>query len=99
MAKPAQVLGFGIGERHVRHWQVEQYLHALADQSTRVEMQEFGRTFQNRPQLLVTISSEANLANIDKLLADRTLPNQQKGVFFLILVHLVVHSHFFPLNP
>lgn len=79
VAKPAQVLGFGIGERHVRHWQVEQYLQALADQSTRVEMQEFGRTFQNRPQLLVTISSEANLANIDKLLADRSLPNQQKS--------------------
>ena len=73
--KPEQTLGFEVGERHVRHWQVVDYLENLADTSERVSIEEFGRTFQQRPQLLVTISAPENLTKVDELLANRQLPN------------------------
>ncbi|QOL26214.1 hypothetical protein LP316_02625 [Thalassotalea sp. LPB0316] len=78
IAKPEQVLGFEVGERHVRHFQVVNYMQTLAQQSDRVLIEEFGRTFQQRPQLLLTISSPKNLARLDEIIANRQLPNKQK---------------------
>jgi len=79
ISKPEQVLGFEVGQRQVRHFQVVNYMQTLAQQSDRVNIEEFGRTFQNRPQLLLTISSPENLARVDELLDNRKLPNKQSA--------------------
>lgn len=68
---PESSLGFGIGERHPRHDQVLQYLSQVAATSPRVTIEEMGRTTQFRSQVLLTISSPKNLANIEQILARR----------------------------
>jgi len=64
-------LGFGIGERHPRHDQVLNYLTQVADSSSRVTIKEIGRTTEFRSQVLLTISSPTNLANLDDILTRR----------------------------
>lgn len=74
---PAQILEFEIGERHIRYDQLIQYFGALADSSTRVKLTGMGKTPQLREQLLVTISSEKNLANLDQILKRRNSHNNK----------------------
>ncbi|HEX2163009.1 MAG TPA: M14 metallopeptidase family protein, partial [Thermoanaerobaculia bacterium] len=64
---PAEVLGFEIGTRHVRHDQIVDYVTRLAAASDRVEVEEQGRTYEGRPQLLLTISTPANLARREEI--------------------------------
>jgi len=69
---PASALGYGIGERHPRHDQVLSYLQQVAASSSRVQLEEMGRTTQFRSQVLLTISSPNNLNNIEQILARRS---------------------------
>ena len=71
ISKPSQVLGFGVGERHLRHDQLLAYMSQIAAQSERIKLTEFGRTYQQRKQVLLTISSPENLANLETILANR----------------------------
>ncbi|REL34011.1 hypothetical protein DXX92_00815 [Thalassotalea euphylliae] len=71
ISKPSQVLGFGVGERHLRHDQLLDYMSQLAGQSERIKLTEFGRTYQQRKQVLLTISSPENLAKLDSILTNR----------------------------
>ncbi|WP_100642437.1 M14 metallopeptidase family protein [Alteromonas facilis] len=61
---PSSVLGAEVGEWHVRHDQLVAYMHALAKASDRVSIQETGRTHENRPLLLLTISAPENQVRI-----------------------------------
>lgn len=69
---PESILGFGIGERHPRHDQVLSYLQQVAASSSRVKIEEMGRTTQFRSQMLLTISSPENISNLDDILARRS---------------------------
>ena len=57
---PRDVLGFEVGERHARPDQITAYLRALAAASPRVRFEEQGRTWEGRPQPLLTITSPEN---------------------------------------
>ena len=76
---PSSTLGFEIGQRHVRHDQLSNYLYTLANKSERVSITSMGKTAQQREQLLVTISSPENLANLTDMLNKRDLFPQQKN--------------------
>lgn len=67
---PADVLGYPVGTWHVRHDQLANYMYALAEASDRVSIKEIGRTHEQRPLLLLTITSPDNLANIEQLRSD-----------------------------
>ena len=77
---PSNTLGFGIGERHVRHDQLKAYFYTLSQHSNRIEMTSIGRTAQQREQFLVTVSSPENLTNLDDLLTKRQVPYQGKSL-------------------
>ncbi len=64
---PQQFLGFQIGEQHVSHDQIVAYMKELARTSDRVTLQEYARTYENRPCLLLTISSVENQKNIEQI--------------------------------
>ncbi len=64
---PKSVLGAEVGEWHVRHDQLVNYMYAVAKASDRVTITEYARTYENRPLLMLTISSPKNLKNIDEL--------------------------------
>ncbi len=72
LLKPEALLGFGIGERHIRHDQLVQYMEILAKNSDKVQLTDIGYTNEMRRQLLMTISSPKNLARLPELLATTT---------------------------
>ena len=67
---PQQYLGYQVGDWHIQHDALVSYFKKIADLSNRVQLTEYGRTYENRPLLLMTISSPKNLANIDKIKAE-----------------------------
>ena len=64
---PASVLGFEVGEWHVRHDQIVEYFRELARRSERVSLEEYGRTHEERPLLLATITAPENAYRIDAI--------------------------------
>jgi hypothetical protein len=66
--RPAEVLGWEVGEWHVRHDQLVAYMVRLAERSDRVRVETVGRTHEHRPILNVVISSPANLSRLDEIL-------------------------------
>ena len=66
---PQDVLGFQVGQWHARPGQIVDYLGRLAAASDRVTLQEIGRTYERRPQVVATITSPANQARLDEILA------------------------------
>jgi len=69
--KPEARLGFGIGERHVRHDQMLDYMRTLSAQSARIQLEDIGHTYELRKQVLMTVSSPQNLARLDEIIANR----------------------------
>ncbi len=67
---PESFLGYQVGEWHVSHDQLIQYMKVLAAASNRISIAEYARTFENRPLYLLTITSPDNLANIAQIQAE-----------------------------
>ena len=65
---PKEIIGYEVGEWHVSHDKLVQYMYALAEASDRVTIENRGKTFEGRPILLLTITSKNNQSNIDKIL-------------------------------
>lgn len=71
--KPAEVIGHEVGEWHITHDKLVFYMKALAEASDRVTIEEYARTFEGRPLLLLTITTPENHANIDRIIENQTL--------------------------
>lgn len=57
---PESVLGFNVGDWHVRHDLLVAYMRTLADASDRVTLEVTGYTHEQRPLLLLTITAPNN---------------------------------------
>ncbi len=68
--KPEDVLGWEVGEWHVRHDQLVSWYKQVAENSPRVVLSEYARTHEKRPLLLAAVSSPANLARLEEIRAD-----------------------------
>ncbi len=68
---PASVLGYEVGEWHVRPDQLNAYMRAVAASSPRVTVSVQGRTHEQRPQLLLAITSPENHARLDRIRESR----------------------------
>jgi len=64
---PKSIIGHEVGEWHISHDKLAQYMFALANASNRVTIEDRGNTFEGRPLLLLTITSPTNHNNIDQL--------------------------------
>ncbi|MDX3772698.1 M14 family zinc carboxypeptidase [Chromatiaceae bacterium AAb-1] len=64
---PEQILGFKVGDWHVRHDQIQRYFEVLAEQSDRVHLEVIGYTHEQRPLLQLIISSEQNIRRLDQI--------------------------------
>ncbi|WP_246036994.1 M14 metallopeptidase family protein [Thalassotalea litorea] len=76
---PKAVLGFDVGDRHVRHDQLVHYFKELADASNQVRLLSMGYTTESRQQVLATISSTKNLNNLEQILANRRAGKNQNA--------------------
>ncbi len=65
--KPADVIGHEVGEWHVTHDKLVQYMETLADKSNRITLENRGETFEGRPLLLLTITSPENHENLEDI--------------------------------
>ena len=64
---PASVIGHEVGEWHVTHDKLVQYMYAVAAASDRISIVSRGTTFEGRPLLLLTITSTQNHANLESI--------------------------------
>ncbi len=64
---PDSIIGHQVGEWHITHDKLVQYMYALAEASERIEIEDRGKTFEDRPLLLLTVSSPKNLKNIESI--------------------------------
>src|SRR5437773_612654 len=66
---PESVLGFSVGEdRKLADWtQIVGYFQKLAAASPRVKVEDVGPTTEGNPFLVVTITSEANMARLEEI--------------------------------
>ncbi len=60
--RPDQYFGFPLGKWHLTYEQISGYLQVLAKASNRVKIEVTGRTHEDRPLLLLTISLPGNLS-------------------------------------
>ncbi|WP_371187869.1 M14 family zinc carboxypeptidase [Thalassotalea maritima] len=74
---PEQVLGFEVGERHIRHDQLIDYFEQLDQASELVEVRQMGYSQEHRKQIIATISSQQNLARLDEILSNRQSSTKQ----------------------
>ncbi|MCC6727436.1 MAG: zinc carboxypeptidase [Saprospiraceae bacterium] len=64
---PQQFFGFEIGDWHLSHDQIIAYYKALDAASPRITLNEYGRSHEGRPLVYLTITSEANHANLQSI--------------------------------
>lgn len=67
---PEQFLGHQIGEWHISHDQLVAYMRTLAELSPRITLTEYARTYETRPLIYLTITSEKNHQNLEVIKAD-----------------------------
>lgn len=64
---PEQFLGYPIGSYFTRHEQVVGYFRELAKVSDRIHVQTLGKTYEQREQVVVTITSSTNYNNLEQI--------------------------------
>ncbi|NND09641.1 MAG: zinc carboxypeptidase, partial [Flavobacteriaceae bacterium] len=64
---PESIIGHQVGKWHVTHDKLMMYMNALAASSDRITIEDRGKTFEDRPILLLTITSPENHADIDNI--------------------------------
>jgi hypothetical protein len=64
---PESVVGHPIGKWHITHDKLVEYMRKLASISERITIEERGKTFEDRPLILLTITSKKNHKNINQI--------------------------------
>ena len=64
---PKSIIGHEVGEWHVTHDRLVQYMYALDKASDRITLEVIGYSHEARPLLLLTITSPANHKNIEAI--------------------------------
>ena len=64
---PVSVIGHEVGEWHITHDKLVEYMKALAASSDRINIKFTGKTFEDRPLLLLTITSPKNHQNLENI--------------------------------
>ena len=64
---PKSIIGHEVGEWHITHDKLVTYMKALAASSDRITIEDRGKTFEDRPLLLLTITTPKNHQNIENI--------------------------------
>ncbi|MFC4870624.1 M14 family metallopeptidase [Negadavirga shengliensis] len=92
---PQSVLGFEVGEWHASHDQVVHYFKKLASSSPRVQIIEYGQTYEKRPLIMLAISTPANIQRLEEIKTMRSQlrsTNKAVNVSEIPLVMYMGHS-------
>ncbi|MEQ6124205.1 M14 family metallopeptidase [Pseudotenacibaculum sp. MALMAid0570] len=64
---PKEVIGHEVGEWHITHDKLVEYMKALAAASDRITIEDRGKTFEGRPILLLTITAPENHQRLEEI--------------------------------
>ena len=64
---PKSSIGHQVGDWHITHDKLVQYMYTLANSSDRITIEDRGTTFEGRPLLLLTITAANNHLNIESI--------------------------------
>ena len=67
LTAPSIFLGYELGDRFTPHHRVVDYVRHVADNAPGVVVEEYGRTYEDRPLLLAFVSSSQNIARLDDI--------------------------------
>ena len=65
--KPYESLGFNVGDWHINHDKLIDYLTTLSKSSKKIKIENRGYTYEDRPLILLTITSEKNHSRLEEL--------------------------------
>lgn len=68
--RPGEFLGYEVGDRFTRHYRVVDYYRHVATFSDRVVIEEYGRTYEDRPLVLAFVSTEENIGRLEQIRMD-----------------------------
>ena len=80
ISSPEEFLGYEIGFEHTRHDLIVAYLNYLSNASSRANLINYGKTHEGRSLVMLTVSSESNLNNIESIRQEHlkyTVPGPQ----------------------
>src|SRR5689334_13205946 len=68
LKSPESFLGYKLGTRYTTHARiVEYYRHVAASLPSTVKLQEYGKTNEGRPLMVVFVSTAANISNLESI--------------------------------
>ncbi len=68
LKSPAEFLGYELGTRFTRHHRVVDYYQYLSEAAAdRMQLVEYGHTYEQRPLLLAYLSSRENMQNLEQI--------------------------------
>jgi hypothetical protein len=96
LKSPSEFLGYELGTRFTRHHQVVDYYQYLSEAAKdRVQLNEYGKTYENRPLLLAYISSTANMANLEAIREEHLKSTSGTSNSTKAIVWLSYNVHFY----
>lgn len=68
LKSPSEFLGYSLGSRHTPHHLVQRYMEYVAtSKPSHVQLREYGRTEENRPLLMLAVSSPQNISRLEEI--------------------------------
>jgi len=64
---PEEVIGHQVGEWHITHDKLVQYMYTIAGASDRISISEYARTYEDRPLVQLVVTSPENHRSIDRI--------------------------------
>ena len=64
---PDEYLGYTLGERFTPWTRIVDYFNELAKHSSLITVQQFGETYEHRPLIVATLTSEKNRSALDRI--------------------------------
>ncbi|WP_419212209.1 M14 family metallopeptidase [Maribacter sp. X9] len=94
LKSPSEFLGYELGTQFTRHHQVVEYYNYLAQaEPERMNLVEYGKTNERRPLLLATISTKANMANLENIRLEHLKSTKGEGTPTKGIVWLSYNVH------
>ncbi|MCB0445557.1 MAG: zinc carboxypeptidase [Gelidibacter sp.] len=91
---PQSVIGHQVGEWHVTHDKLVQYMYALAEASDRITIENRGVTYEDRPLILLTITSPKNHQNIKTIQQQHIAATDTDATITTSTMPIVVYQGF-----
>ncbi len=92
LPSPSDFLGYELGSKFTYHHRVVDYYKTLAESSPKIELKNYGTTYEGRPLLVAVVSSSKNIKNLEAIrqanlkgigFSDKGNTNNQKTIVWL----------------